>query len=117
MFKWCYMLGQYKETPIVEFHPIKFEWAEKEFIGALAVIGISGHSVAWAYSRVLLLRNKERYGAKFTNQHKAERAFRKVVREGRKLVGRPIESRFTVCVLSSQAISTLNPSNSSVCGQ
>ena len=117
MFKWCYMLGQYKETPIVEFHPIKFEWAEKEFIGALAVIGILGHSVAWAYSRVLLLRNKERYGAKFASHHNAVSAFRKVVRDGRKLVSRLVESRFTVCVLSSQAISTLTTSSSSVCGQ
>lgn len=33
---------------------------------------------------VLLLRSKEWYCAKFTSQHKAESAFRKVVREGRK---------------------------------
>ena len=111
------MALQYKEIGGVEFHPVKSEWAKKEITGALDVIDIPGHTVTWVYSRVLLIRNKEWYCAKFTNQHKAENAFRKVVREGRKLVGRPIESRFTVCVLSSQAISTLAPSNSSVCGQ
>jgi len=107
------MVGQYKEIGGVEFHPIKSEWAKKEFIGALDVIGIPGHTIAWVYSRVLLLRNKEWYSAKFTNQHKAESAFRKVICEERKLVGRLIESRFTMCVLSSQAISTLTHSSSS----
>ena len=78
------MVGQYKEIAGVEFRPVKFEWAEKEFIRALDVIDIPGYTVAWVYSRVLLLRNKEWYCAKFTSQHKAESAFRKVVSEGRK---------------------------------
>jgi hypothetical protein len=78
------MVGQYREIGGVEFHPVKSEWAEKEFIRALDVIDILGHTVAWVYSRVLLLRNKKWYCAKFSNQHKAESAFRKVVSERRK---------------------------------
>jgi len=71
------MVGQYREIAGVELYPAKSEWAETEFIGALDVIDIPGHTVAWVYSRVLLLRNKEWYCAKFTSQHKAESAFRK----------------------------------------
>ena len=78
------MVEQYKEIGGVEFRPVKSEGAEKEFIRALDVIDIPGHTVAWVYSRVLLLRNKNWYCAKFTSQHKAEGAFRKVVSEGRK---------------------------------
>ena len=78
------MVGQHKEIGGVEFHPVKSEWAEKEFTRALDVIDIPGHTVAWVYSRVLLLRNKEWYCAKFSSHHKAESAFRKGVSEGRK---------------------------------
>ena len=71
------MVEQYKGIGGVEFHPVKSEWAEKEFIGALDIIDIPDHTVAWVHSRVLLLRNKEWDCVKFTNQHKAESAFRK----------------------------------------
>ena len=39
------MVGQYKEIAGVEFHPVKSEWAEKEFIRTLDVIDIPGHTV------------------------------------------------------------------------
>ena len=53
------MVGQYREIAGVEFHSVKSEWAKNEFIGALDVIDIPSHTVAWVYSRVLPLRNKE----------------------------------------------------------
>jgi len=40
------MVEQYKEIGGVEFHPVKSEWAEKEFIRALDIIGIPGYTVA-----------------------------------------------------------------------
>jgi hypothetical protein len=39
-------VGQYKEIGRVEFHPVKSEWAEKEFIRALDAIDIPGRTVA-----------------------------------------------------------------------
>lgn len=78
------MVEQDKEIGGVEFRPVESDWAEKEFIRALDVIDIPGHTVAWVYSRVLLLRNRKWYCAKYSSQHKAEGAFRKVVSEGRK---------------------------------